>query len=219
MINFEKAKEKCCEAISQIENFEMAVHDLENMWDCHHRLGIELKKSKKELDELDLYYNRPASELIFLTHSEHAKIHGSLKKHQEKLSHEERSEIARKGWANREDRAPWNKGTKGVCKAWNKGKKCPQISEGKKNYQFTEEHKKHIGDAQRGRKQTEETIEKRKATLSKMHYKLSESHKGNSYRSQLVTIKGVTYKSKKEAAKALGVSYKQLMKLLQIEYE
>lgn len=64
----------CCEDISLIKNYDKAINDTE-IWDCHHRLEIELNLSRDELKERDLYYNRPASELILLTHSEHQKLH------------------------------------------------------------------------------------------------------------------------------------------------
>lgn len=66
----------CCEDISLIENYDMAISDKTKTWHCHHRLGIELNKSRDELKEMDLYYNRPACELIFLTDVEHKKLHG-----------------------------------------------------------------------------------------------------------------------------------------------
>lgn len=37
---------------------------------------------------------------------------------------------------------PWNKGTEGIMKAWNKGKKCPQISEGLTGKKLSKEHRK-----------------------------------------------------------------------------
>lgn len=70
-------QEFCCEDISLIENYDKAIVDSER-WDCHHRLEIQNNKiiSKDELIQNNLYFNRPASELIFLTVSEHAKLHG-----------------------------------------------------------------------------------------------------------------------------------------------
>ena len=68
-------KDYCCEDPHLIENYNEAVNDKTQTWHCHHRLEIELDKTGKELEELGLYYNRPASELIFLTHSEHTKLH------------------------------------------------------------------------------------------------------------------------------------------------
>lgn len=68
----------------QIENYELAKADNFKGWDCHHRLELHpdgsLRFTRNSLKKLDLYVNRPASELIFLTHSEHARIHSISKK-------------------------------------------------------------------------------------------------------------------------------------------
>lgn len=69
----------CSENISQIENFLEAINDRFEVWDCHHRLEIQGEKvySAKELEDLNLYWNRPASELIFLKKNEHSALHSS----------------------------------------------------------------------------------------------------------------------------------------------
>ena len=67
-------KSFCCEDISLIENYDKGINSNE-MWDCHHKLEIELNKSVKELKDLNLYLNRPANELIFLTRKEHVILH------------------------------------------------------------------------------------------------------------------------------------------------
>lgn len=46
---------------------------------------------------------------------------------------------------------PWNKGTKGVMKAWNKGKKCLNISRGLTGRKISEKTKRKISDFQQGR--------------------------------------------------------------------
>ena len=86
----------CIEDISLIENYEEAVNS-PIQWQCHHKLEIELNKSAKELIELGLYYHRPASELIFLTVSEHSKLHQSIKhniSNGEHLSEEHKRKIS-----------------------------------------------------------------------------------------------------------------------------
>lgn len=55
----------CKDDISLIENYEEAINDKNETWVCHHKLGIELGKTSKELIKLNLYYNRPANEFIF----------------------------------------------------------------------------------------------------------------------------------------------------------
>ena len=75
MINLVNVKKFCNEHISLIENYDKAINDDTQTWDCHHKLGIELNLSKQQLKNNGLYYNRPASELIFLTPFEHKSLH------------------------------------------------------------------------------------------------------------------------------------------------
>lgn len=77
MISIDKVKLYCCEDISLIENYEEAINSSDK-WECHHKLG--LNKSKQELIDIGLYYDRPASELIFIKQSEHRALHNSILK-------------------------------------------------------------------------------------------------------------------------------------------
>ena len=81
MINEINAKAYCSEDISKIENYEQAVNDKTQMWDCHHRLEIQgqFRNSTALLKKCGLYYHVPASQLIFLTKSEHRRLHGIVK--------------------------------------------------------------------------------------------------------------------------------------------
>ena len=65
--------EKFCKDYINIENYEKAKKDNFKGWQCHHRIGVDIPREK--LKALGMYYNRPAEELIFLTTSEHAKLH------------------------------------------------------------------------------------------------------------------------------------------------
>ena len=67
----------CKEDISKIENYEKAITDSTQTWDCHHKAEILPcgRFSADMLIKYGLYYHRPANELIFLTHSEHARVH------------------------------------------------------------------------------------------------------------------------------------------------
>ena len=70
------------EQVEQIENYEEAIKS-DEMWECHHRLETHTSDGERrlveltdnELKALDMYFNRPANELILLTRAEHAKIH------------------------------------------------------------------------------------------------------------------------------------------------
>ena len=66
----------CSDDITLIENYNDAINSTE-MWVCHHRLEIQDDKrySKRQLIEMRLYYDRPHNELIFMTTSEHMRLH------------------------------------------------------------------------------------------------------------------------------------------------
>lgn len=80
----------CREDASKIEGYEEAIKS-EEQYDCHHRLELHddgsLRFTSDSLKKLDLYYNRPACELVFLSRTEHLSLHtkarwesGQLKK-------------------------------------------------------------------------------------------------------------------------------------------
>ena len=79
MINEYNAKKFCCEDISLIENYEKAINDKSQSWHCHHRAEILPcgKYLAIDLMNFKLYWHRPASELIFLSPSEHHRIHST----------------------------------------------------------------------------------------------------------------------------------------------
>lgn len=107
--------EHYCDNIENIENYEKALEDNFKGWHCHHRLETHnsdgerrlVDISKKELKALGMYYDRPSEELIFLTASEHIRLHQEgkhfsdehkkklLEAHKgKKLSEETKSKIA-----------------------------------------------------------------------------------------------------------------------------
>ena len=75
--------ERYCKDYENIENYQKAKANDFIGWHCHHRLETHnsdgerrlVDISHKELKALGMYYNRPASELIFLTESEHHSLH------------------------------------------------------------------------------------------------------------------------------------------------
>lgn len=78
MISVYFSKKYCKDDISKIENYEKAINDKNEIWICHHRMEIreDYINTSKDLQNMNLYYNRPAEELIFLTRKEHAILHG-----------------------------------------------------------------------------------------------------------------------------------------------
>jgi len=86
MISFRKAHWFCKDDISLIENYEEAVNS-EEIWDVHHRdeirilpSGVIALRSRQELKDNGRYFKCPANELIFMSHTEHAKLHAKYRK-------------------------------------------------------------------------------------------------------------------------------------------
>ena len=75
MINESRVKKYCKEELSKIENYDKAVADTTQIWDLHHRTEIWWNCTAQELIDNECYYNRKACELIFLTKSEHTRLH------------------------------------------------------------------------------------------------------------------------------------------------
>ena len=63
----------------KIENYEEALKDENTIWHIHHRLELHpdgsVRFTKESLIKLDLYFNRPAEELILLTPKQHLGLH------------------------------------------------------------------------------------------------------------------------------------------------
>ena len=122
-----------CKNPENIENYKKALADNFKGWHCHHRLETHTSDGKRravditaaELKALDMYWYRPASELIFLTISEHRSLH---------TKGESNPMYGKQGY--------W-KGKTGP----NKGKTGPN-----KGKHFSEEHKKKIGETKKGNK-------------------------------------------------------------------
>ena len=158
MIDKKRAIKYCKNDISLIENYDKAIADKTQVWHCHHRR--ETIFSKSDLIEIGEYYNRPACELIFLTKSEHTRLHnlgkpsGMKGKHHSEESRKKMSE-SQKGENNprfgkhhsAESRNKISEAKKGENNpmfgkpAWNKGKHPSEearkkMSESKKGSYF-----------------------------------------------------------------------------------
>lgn len=72
-------KRRICNEYWNIENYELAKADNFEGWVIHHRLELHpdgsLRYTRKSLIKLDLYYNRPSNELIWLRIDDHLRMH------------------------------------------------------------------------------------------------------------------------------------------------
>jgi len=121
--------ERYCKDITKVENYAKAAEVNFKGWVCHHRMETHRRNgkprvtilSRQDLIDWGIYYNRPASELIFLTKSEHSSLPMS-EETKRKMSE------ARKG------------------NSWNKGKPGPN-----RGKTFSEEHKRKLSEAKKGK--------------------------------------------------------------------
>ena len=132
-MNIYGLKHYCCEDFYNIEGYKEALENPNVEYHCHHRLEIQEDRtlSVKELIDLGLYYNRPASELIIITKQEHLKLHSDAK-------HREYAEGRKQYWQNQHiDKYTAHRHR---SEAWDYNK------------HFTEETKKKISEACKGEK-------------------------------------------------------------------
>ena len=78
--------EAICKDYTKIENYDKAIADKEYKWEPHHRLESHFSDGtsrgipnnfllKDELIALDMYYDRPPEEIIFIRYDEHRRLH------------------------------------------------------------------------------------------------------------------------------------------------
>ena len=137
-----------CKDIEDVENYEKAKTDNFKGWECHHRLETHTSDGERrvvditaaELQALGMYYHRPASELIFLTESEHKSLRKG--KHHSEESKKKISKAAKGKPKTEEHKKRIGKTLKGKYT----GEDNPFYGK-----QHTEEVKKRIGEKNRGR--------------------------------------------------------------------
>ena len=87
----------CSDPLDKIEHYEEALAEGFKGWCIHHRLEIQQDKrvSRQELKSNGLYFNRPASELVFMKVGEHHSLHNKGNNHSEE--HRQKLSAALKG--------------------------------------------------------------------------------------------------------------------------
>jgi len=196
VINEYYATSFCCEDISKIENYRKAVRDKTQTWDCHHRREISESKSAQQLKNEDLYYNVPASDLIFLKHSEHARLHSV------NMSKETHKKLSK------------------AIKAAMTDKVRKKISDANKGRLFSQEHRKHLSESLKGKKKSKMSIEtkrkisegnKGKLVSNETRRKISKLRKGMKFSDE--HCKNISKSRKYAAKKNEKVNYKWFLTL------
>ena len=167
--------EYCCEDLSKIENYDKAITDQDRTWHCHHRLEVSANGevvSSEQLKRCGLYYHRPASELIFLTRSEHLRLHNKGERNHnfgKHLSEETKRKISEAHTGktlseeHRRKMSEVRKGEKnplfGKKHSEETKRKIMETMKGKKRKPFSEEWKRKMSEAQKARRAKRKGVE------------------------------------------------------------
>ena len=166
MINERLAKAYCRDDISNIENYDKAIADTTQTWICHHRLELtldgEYAHTPEELNRMYMYYNRPYFELIFLTKSEHQRIHAQNRSDDTRRKLSESHKGKKRKPFSEEHRRKIREANKGQI-AWNKGKQHSaetrkKMSESHKCKTLSAETRRKISEAWARRRAAKKTL-------------------------------------------------------------
>ena len=154
-----------CKEPEKIENYEKAKADNFIGWECHHRLETHTSDGKRravditqaELIALGMYYNRPASELIFLPRSEHRLYQrgkrpsvGTRKKMRDSWDYDKHfTEEARRKMSEAGKGKPKSEEHKKKIGTANKGEKNPMYGK-----HLSEDHKNKLSEINKGNTNT-----------------------------------------------------------------
>ena len=168
MINERLVRKYCRDELSKIENYDKAIADTNTTWHLHHRLELTLDGepalTTEQLKMHDMYYNRPYYELIFLTPSEHHRLHVEGQ-HPSDETRRKISESLKGKHLSDETRRKMSEAKKNMSEETRR-----KMSESRKGRTFTEEWRIKLSEAQQGKKLGPMSEEHRK--------KMSEALKG-----------------------------------------
>lgn len=149
-------KKYCSEPLELIENFEAAKADDFKGWVMHHRREINEDGTRvlaKELKRQGLYFHRPASELVFMRHAEHSRLHsiGNVYTRGMCLSAETRKKMSKAKKGKTLSTAHRQKLSEVLTGRHLPDIVCQKIAEANKGKTFSEEHCQKISQANIGR--------------------------------------------------------------------
>jgi hypothetical protein len=177
MIHEYNVKKYCCEDISKIENYEKAMNDATQVWDCHHKMelietGAVVDCSRQDLVDWGIYYNRPADELIFLAHGEHQILHKKGKLHHSEEIKKKISEAHKGKSTTWKGRYHSEESKRKMSEAWDYSKHFTAETRKK----MSEAHKGHTGWF-KGKHHSEEAKKKLSTVRKGKHWKLVDGHR------------------------------------------
>ena len=163
MINEKLARRYCKEDISKIKNYDKAIADTTQVWHCHHMTETWWNCTAKELIDNECYYHRKACELIFLTHTEHLRLHMKGKKKSDKTKRK-MSEASKGRAVSEETRRKLSEAAKNITDETRR-----KLSEANKGKHRSPETRRKMSEAKKGllKNKTWKLIDGKRVWLSK----------------------------------------------------
>ena len=132
----------CSDPLDKIEHYEEALAEGFKGWCIHHRLEIQhdgTRMSRQELKDKDLYYDRPASELVFMKVGEHHSLHNKGNNHSEE-TRRKMSESLKGRTLSEEHRQKLSAALKGKHQTQEHCQKISEAMKGENNPFFGKHH-------------------------------------------------------------------------------
>ena len=180
----------CSEPIDKIEHYEEALAEDFKGWCIHHRLEIQpdgTRVSMQQLIDKNLYFHRPASELVFMKVCEHATLH-----HKDKvISEETRQKIAESHKGKHLPAEHRKKIAEALKGKPHSAEACKKMSESHKGKHLPTEHRKKIAESLRGKHLPAEARQKIAEALSGDNHPLFGKHLSEETRKKIAeALKG-----------------------------
>ena len=176
-------KKFCSEPLDKIEHYEEALADNFAGWCIHHRREIQpdgTRVSMQQLIDKNLYFHRPASELVFMKVCEHATLHHKGKS----ISEETRQKIAESHKGKHLPAEHRKKIAEALKGKPHSAEACKKMSESHKGKHLPAEHRKKIAESLRGKHPSEETRKKLSEALK------GKRHSADTCRKMSMSLKG-----------------------------
>ena len=164
-----RREDYCCESLELVENYAAAKADDFKGWDIHHRGEILPcgRFSTDDLKKFGLYWNRPASELIWLRHDEHIAMHSAGN------SYAKGNKSNKGKHLSEETRKKLSEANKGKHLSEETRQKMSEAKRGENHPFFgkhhSEESRRKMSESRKGKKQSPEEIERRRNSLKKFY--------------------------------------------------
>ena len=157
----------CSEPLELVENYQKALAENFKGWCMHHRLEIQLDGtivSKQQLIDQNLYYGRPANELIFMRNGEHTTLHNNNRSYdtRKKLSEASKNRVFSKDTCEKISNALKDRILPEITRQ--------KMSESRRGMTLSEETRKKISKKLKGKVRSQEHCRKISIVKKGIHW-------------------------------------------------